>query len=250
MAIEAHETQIDVLDISATQPIGHDAKRTFQSFPGSQYVLPSDAVEKDRLALQHQLLKRVFENRAILPPITFPLHSKILDSGTGSDSWLLRYNYRNGSEHSQRCSEYSHRGGWVQIGEVGPWTAGSVTATHKSLVEALFEFKGLHLDCLKFIAELLREAGFIAIYEEERSIPLGKWGGQDGIDGRDNFIGVFRGMKTPILNAGGLGFVQTEGEFDSLLDAVEQEWDETSGAEIKFSVIYATKPIPVPMASL
>ncbi len=48
MAIEAHETQLDVLDISATQPIGHDAKRTFQSFPGSQYVLPSDAVEKDR----------------------------------------------------------------------------------------------------------------------------------------------------------------------------------------------------------
>ncbi|PSR73743.1 hypothetical protein PHLCEN_2v10433 [Hermanssonia centrifuga] len=141
-------------------------------------------------------------------------------------------------------------GGWVQIGEVGPWTAGSVTATHKSLVEALFETKGLHLDCLKFIAELLREAGFIAIYEEERSIPLGKWGGQDGIDSRDNFIGVFRGMKTPILNAGGLGFVQTEGEFDSLLDAVEQEWDETSGAEIKFSIIYATKPIPVPMASL
>ncbi|KAI0919624.1 hypothetical protein AcV5_001638 [Taiwanofungus camphoratus] len=89
---------------------------------------------------------------------------------------------------------------------------------------------------------LLRAEGFVNIDVEERTIPLGSWAGQDGTDARDNCIGVFKGMKTPILNSGGLGYVESEEAFDHLLDAVEKEWDATQGATIKFNIISGQKP--------
>jgi hypothetical protein len=49
-------------------------------------------------------------------------------------------------------------------------------------------------------------------------------------------------MKTPVLNAGGYGVVQTEKEFDDLLDAVEAEWEQTPDAYMEFFVFTARKP--------
>lgn len=131
--------------------------------------------------------------------------------------------------------------GWVQLGEVGAWKAGAITAEHQALVKSLFVAKGLVLDCSTYITNMLLQTGFVNVRIEERSIPLGKWAGEQGVNGANNFIGVFRGMKTPILKAGGLGFVRSEVEFDRLLDAVEREWDETPGAEIRFNIFYAQK---------
>lgn len=131
--------------------------------------------------------------------------------------------------------------GWVQLGEVGPWKAGPITAKHQGLVQALFHAKGLILDCAAYIPAMLAQAGFANIRIEERSIPLGKWAGAHGVDGAANFIGVFRAMKTPILKAGGLGLVRSEQELDRLLDQVEREWDQTPGAEIKFYIFSAQK---------
>ena len=131
--------------------------------------------------------------------------------------------------------------GWVQLGEVGPWKAGPITAKHQGLVQALFNAKGLVLDCAAYIPAMLAQTGFTNIRVEERSIPLGKWAGDHGSDGAANFIGVFRAMKTPILKAGGLGLVHSEEEFDTLLDQVEEEWDQTPGAEIKFYIFSAQK---------
>ncbi|KAF8905799.1 S-adenosyl-L-methionine-dependent methyltransferase [Gymnopilus junonius] len=131
--------------------------------------------------------------------------------------------------------------GWVQLGEVGPWKAGTVTEKHQNLVQALFDAKGLVLDCAAYIPTMLAQAGFANIRVEERSIPLGKWAGDHGADGATNFIGVFRAMKTPILKAGGLGIVRSEQEFDRLLDQVELEWDQTPGADIKFYIFSAQK---------
>ncbi|CCM04639.1 uncharacterized protein FIBRA_06823 [Fibroporia radiculosa] len=65
------------------------AKRQYQSFPGSQYILPSDIIERDRLALQHRVLKQALENQLIRPPVSLNAGDRILDSGTGSGTWLL-----------------------------------------------------------------------------------------------------------------------------------------------------------------
>lgn len=133
-------------------------------------------------------------------------------------------------------------GGWVQLGEVGSWSAGPFTSTHLRLVQQLFKAKGLMLDCARHIPDMLRASGFVNIQTVERTIPLGKWAGEEGVKARDNFIGVFKGIKTPILNAGGLGVVETEAEFDALLESVEKEWDNTRDSTIEFHVFYAQKP--------
>lgn len=133
-------------------------------------------------------------------------------------------------------------GGWAQLGEVGFWHAGEVNARLYDLVHALFVSRGLLLDCGQLIPVLLEEAGFVNITVEKRTIPLGSWAGQQGCDGRDNFINVFKGMKTPILRSGGLGFVDSEASFDKLIDETEDEWNRTEGAEIDFYIFIAQKP--------
>ncbi|KAH9934260.1 S-adenosyl-L-methionine-dependent methyltransferase [Fomitopsis serialis] len=304
-----------------SNPIEHQG-RTYQSYPGSNYVLPSDAAERERyvpvisvadttlmtwtrLSLQHRLLKSVYENRVILPPVNISSEDCVLDSGTGSGTWLLdaiesfpasttvdavdiesrlwpvddpriiergNVNFHVGNVTSlpedwtarfklvhqrllvaalrspewtkalEEISRVLQPDGWVQLGEVGPWKAGPTTARHLALFRALFRDKDLDLDCATHIPDVLREVGFTDVTVEERTMPIGSWAGQLGIDARDDLISVFRGVKTPILNAGGYGFVASETEFEKLLDEVEREIDETPGAEAKFYIIYARKP--------
>ncbi|KAH7920864.1 S-adenosyl-L-methionine-dependent methyltransferase [Leucogyrophana mollusca] len=63
--------------------------RYAHSFPGAQYLLPADEEERSRLALQHELFKRVMGGRIILPSMSFDPDAEILDSGTGSAIWLI-----------------------------------------------------------------------------------------------------------------------------------------------------------------
>ncbi|CCL99490.1 uncharacterized protein FIBRA_01508 [Fibroporia radiculosa] len=289
-------------DIDRIQHVG----RVYQSFPGSEYVLPSDGPERDRLALQHRLLAGTFENRIMMPEISFEAGDRILDSGCGSGVWLLdainqvpnavvlegidiesrlfpmdskliatrgNMNFSIGTitklpsewtatftlVHQRlliaalRAEEWGQAikemmrvlvpGGWVQLGEAGAWQAGKTTEKHRSLVDKLFVKRGLLLDCSDRIPSMLRAAGFSNVHIDKRPISLGSWAGEVGIEARENFMGVFRGMKSPVLNAGGLGYVNTEEEWESLLDAVEEEWDNTEGAEMSFFIFYAQKPL-------
>lgn len=132
-------------------------------------------------------------------------------------------------------------GGWVQLGEVGAWHAGPVTEKHLELLRALFASRQLVLDVGGDLPKMLEEGGFKNVAVETRSIPLGSWAGQMGCQGRDNFMEVFRGMKTPILRSGGLGFVSSEKEYDALMDSLEAEWDVTEGAEFDFHIMYGQK---------
>ncbi|THH06383.1 hypothetical protein EW145_g4123 [Phellinidium pouzarii] len=133
-------------------------------------------------------------------------------------------------------------GGYVQLGEAGAWHAGAVTERHADMLHTLFESRELLLEVSSDMSTFLRDAGFVDIRVETRTIPLGAWAGQLGADARDNFMGVYRGMKTPVLRSGGLGFVETEEDFDRLMDELEKEWDETKGAEMKFHIFIAQKP--------
>ncbi|KAH8106631.1 hypothetical protein DFH11DRAFT_1639294 [Phellopilus nigrolimitatus] len=130
-------------------------------------------------------------------------------------------------------------GGWVQLGEVGTWHAGPVSERHRRMLHALFDSRELLLDVSMEIPELLRKAKFDNIKVEVRNLPLA---GETGADARNNWIGAFRAVKTPIMRLGGLGFVQTEEEFDHFLDELEKEWDSTPDAEIEFHIFYAQKP--------
>jgi hypothetical protein len=113
------------------------------------------------------------------------------------------------------------------------------------MMRALWAQRSLLLNCAEQIPQMLRDAGFVDVQVATRSLPLGKWAGQAGINGRDNFIGVFRGNKTPVLKMGGLGFVTSESQFDELIDAVQDEWDATPASHMDFHVFTARKPVPV-----
>ncbi|KAK0467083.1 S-adenosyl-L-methionine-dependent methyltransferase [Desarmillaria tabescens] len=64
--------------------------RVYPSATGVHYILPSDALEKRRLDLQHSFLSRALcDSKSVLAPITLKPSDKVLDSGTGSGAWAL-----------------------------------------------------------------------------------------------------------------------------------------------------------------
>ncbi|KAF8984990.1 hypothetical protein BDQ17DRAFT_1496350, partial [Cyathus striatus] len=107
------------------------------------------------------------------------------------------------------------------------------------MINSLYASKEIVVDIWKRLPMLLEEAGFINIVIEERRPPTGKWAGQQGEGVRDNYVSLFRALKTPILDAGGFGMVDSEEEFDLLLANFCDELDETPDSFIRWFVIYA-----------
>ncbi|KAF4475659.1 putative methyltransferase tdiE [Colletotrichum fructicola Nara gc5] len=64
--------------------------RTYHSFREGRYVLPNDAVENDRLDLQHHLYTLTFDNQLFTCPAgrDKPLR-RVLDAGTGTGIWAM-----------------------------------------------------------------------------------------------------------------------------------------------------------------
>lgn len=108
---------------------------------------------------------------------------------------------------------------------------------------ALWARRGLLLRCVDAIPELLQKAGFVNIRLERRDVPLGGWGGQLGEQARDNFIGVWRAQKTPMLKLGGFGIVNSEAEYDQLVSDVEDEWNSNTSSHMEVYVFIAQKPL-------
>jgi hypothetical protein len=103
--------------------------------------------------------------------------------------------------------------------------------------------RNLYVDCAYDMPKMLEEAGFVDIRSESRMLLLGKWAGEIGVANATNHVGVLRGFKTPVLEAGGFGCVTSEAEYDELLNGLEKEWDEIPGSEMQFFVFWARKPL-------
>ncbi|KAF7330973.1 S-adenosyl-L-methionine-dependent methyltransferase [Mycena venus] len=290
---------------STSLPIVHAVSREYEAFPGSRYALPADDEELQRLILQHNVLKGVFENKILLAPVQLDANGAVLEIGTGPGRWILdladsvdssipmvavdiqsrmfpasaptNIDFRvESATHlpsewtnkfslvHQRllmaalqiadwpvCLREIHRvlrpGGWVQLGEFTGWPAGKYPGKPcmeklVAMYRAMGDARGLYTDCTQGIGKMLAEAGFVEIQSEARMTLVGKWAGEAGVANRINQIGVLRGMKTPILKAGGFGYVGSEEEFDRLLEGVEKEWDEIPGAQKEFVIFWARKP--------
>ncbi|KAF9232582.1 hypothetical protein BU15DRAFT_81085 [Melanogaster broomeanus] len=122
-------------------------------------------------------------------------------------------------------------GGYAQLIEIGPeWVSGPKTATHSLFIDDLLGKKGMLWRCGVYIADILKNAGFVDVKSEEVVMKLGKWAGQDGVLGRDVTMGAWRGMRDATMRAGGLGYFSTAEEFDKALDEIEEEWDSVEGS--------------------
>ncbi|KAJ6516921.1 S-adenosyl-L-methionine-dependent methyltransferase [Mycena vitilis] len=141
-------------------------------------------------------------------------------------------------------------GGWVQLGEYMAWFEGhqpEKPCMEKlvSLYRRLAHSRDLYIDCASNMREMMQSVGFVDIQAERRVSVMGKREGEDKVAGTmvDINVGVFRGIKTPILQAGGYGIVATESEYDALVEGLEKEWDEIIPRTKKeFVVFWARKP--------
>ncbi|KAJ7668040.1 S-adenosyl-L-methionine-dependent methyltransferase [Mycena rosella] len=289
-----------------TNSIDH-AVRKYQTYPGSQYALPTDLVEQERLILQHETLKKLFGNKILLAPVDLGENDKVLDVGTGTGIWMLdlaasidpsvsmvgvniethlfptshpkNVEFRVGSV-TDLPSEWSdtfwlvHQrllmaalqisewpvalreiyrvlrpGGWMQLCEStafseGPYPNQPCLEKFAGMYRCLANSRKLYADCAEGLPNMLEAAGFVGIQSQSQRANLSKWAGELGDANRMNFVGVFRGFKTPILKAGGFGYVTSEEEYDALLEGVEREWEENHGTrkDPEFIIVWARKP--------
>ncbi|KAF8437905.1 hypothetical protein L210DRAFT_2293357 [Boletus edulis BED1] len=135
-------------------------------------------------------------------------------------------------------------GGLAQLIEVGPeWISGPKTAKHLLLLDEFFTSKGMLMRCAVYVADMLKAAGFVDVTSEEVVMNMGKWAGEDGVQGKDATIGAWRGMRDPVLRAGGMGHYASAEEFDKTMDEISEEWDSTEGTHTTVRVFYGRKPM-------
>ncbi|KAJ7172243.1 S-adenosyl-L-methionine-dependent methyltransferase [Mycena filopes] len=140
--------------------------------------------------------------------------------------------------------------GWIQIDESTPWYEAEypgkpcmekLTALYRCVARA----RNLYVDCTDDIPAMLAQAGFVDIRSEVGVQKMGKWAGEVGVANRTNHIGVLRGLKTPVLQAGGFGYVSSEAEYDALLEGLEKEWDDIPGSEKDLIIFLGSETVGI-----
>lgn len=153
------------------------------------------------------------------------VHQRLLLVGLKYEEWSIAIN---------EIHRVVTRSGWVQLCKVDPFVSCGGPNSDKmiELVKALVHHTGLDFKCTQRIPPLLKDTGFVNIKVEKCTLKLGTWGVELGRGLAENHIKVWKGMKTPILRAGGLGIVKNEEEYGALVSAVKTEWETQAGAEI------------------
>jgi hypothetical protein len=137
-------------------------------------------------------------------------------------------------------------GGWVELNEGMAEHGYPENRDRHGALDiklALYAKRRLKPNIGKELANLLADAGFVDITTVYRKVPIGKWGGELGELGSQNFESLFRGIKQPALDHGGFGVVKTGEEFDRLIDNLVEDWNNVPGYSWDAYISYARKPI-------
>ncbi|KAF7777839.1 hypothetical protein Agabi119p4_3911 [Agaricus bisporus var. burnettii] len=162
------------------------------------------------------------------------VHQRLLISGLRRHEWepAVRELYR-----------VVKPGGWIQMFEMRIWTAGPALAKYWDLLCKFGDDAGLMFRDLAIkLPDFLKQSGFVDIHEDTFGTPLGAWANRDGVDGKDDILGILQGFKTPILRGGGYGVVGSEAEYDGLIEEIEKEVDVTYGSTALWTTFWARKP--------
>jgi hypothetical protein len=138
-------------------------------------------------------------------------------------------------------------GGWVQLLEpYWKFISPSITIrdnTASALKNRLCQKRLAVWDVVQHLPTWLNEAGFVNVTLAKKiRLPLGSWGGERGKFGLKNILEIFRGLKKPIMDEGGLGLVSCEEAFDMMLDDLEEVCEATPETYYEYWVFIGQKP--------
>lgn len=162
------------------------------------------------------------------------VHQRLLVAGLRAHEWPRAFG---------ELYRVTKPGGWIQVLEPEAWTSGPALGKLTELLFRLAEDQGtMWRDIAQRIPTFLEQSGFINVRRNPRAIVCGAWAGQHGIDGKENMLGVIRGLKSPMLKGGGYGVVASEAEFDALVEQMEKEYDDIPGSQTIWTMFLAQKP--------
>ncbi|KAH8662497.1 S-adenosyl-L-methionine-dependent methyltransferase [Xylariales sp. PMI_506] len=75
-----------------------ESLRLYHGYRDGKYLLPNDAAEQDRLDLQYELFRIVYDGRICLAPLSEPPRY-VLDIGTGTGIWAFEFAEQNPSSY-------------------------------------------------------------------------------------------------------------------------------------------------------
>ncbi|KAF9451183.1 S-adenosyl-L-methionine-dependent methyltransferase [Macrolepiota fuliginosa MF-IS2] len=183
----------------------------------------------------------LFSNPTALPPnVSFRVQSVL----NLPDEWTGKFTFW--PQAFRGIFRALKPGGWLQLEENDNWAAGPVMDTFRSIMVKLGESRNINLwpDVVPTLKGYLEECGFVDVRIDRRRTPIGPWGGRDGRDMKDNLLGLFRGIRAPVLARGGFGIVNSEEMYDDMMNRAEFEMDSASGAACWWVMICARKPGP------
>ncbi|KAF5344636.1 hypothetical protein D9756_011228 [Leucocoprinus leucothites] len=137
-------------------------------------------------------------------------------------------------------------GGWFQLYEIVEWEkSGPAQKKIGELMTVLFEARGVERPWLNGGAhwqKYMEEAGFKDLRVTWHGWPMGRWAGEEGLLGKESQLGFLRGVKAPVLKAGGFGIIKGEEDFDELVAEVGKELDNVDGTRMRCIMICGQKP--------
>ncbi|KAJ3837491.1 hypothetical protein F5878DRAFT_622246 [Lentinula raphanica] len=151
-------------------------------------------------------------------------------------------------------------GGWAELVEVEAqqlrFGVGPQSTKLVSLINKLYDAKGVIGNLGVYLPSLLAQAGFVNVRCETRYGRVGREIPRDADDEGDEksedqhvvvssqyWASLWGGMKVPVINGGGYGVVQTPEEYDRLLQDCRREWDDSSEALVTYYAVCAQKPM-------
>ncbi|KAJ4487689.1 hypothetical protein J3R30DRAFT_3400392 [Lentinula aciculospora] len=206
-------------------------------YASTQYLLPADEAETQRLNRQHLVIVEAFENRLYLAPIKLKTGDYVLESAAGSGNTdTFSYIHQRLSVFAMNdslwCSAIAELfrvvqpGGWIELLEAeasqdSEWSIGP------------------HSRQLQCVTRRVSIGG-----ESTPSVEENKGEGNMKRKGysSEEWWDLWMGVKDPVVDGGGYGFVKTREEYQTLLDAAFLEWKNSTEANFTLHVFLARKP--------
>lgn len=166
------------------------------------------------------------------------VHQRLLIAALKYDEWAIAVN---------EIFRVTKPGGFAELCECNPFPMACGPHSRRVYLDGykqLMKHYSMDFDITNRISDLLLEAGFVDVQVEIKSLKFGPSADEDSRRMALTQSGVARGFGPPLAMAGGLGVVDSQDEWEALVDGAEREWqsEEGTNAEYPWCIFTARKP--------